>query len=367
MADKILVTRSSMPDFDQYVNTIRPLWDSCWLTNSGKYHQEFEARLKSLCQVDNLCLTVNGHLALELVIEAMDFPKGSEVITTPFTFTSTTNAIVRNGLEPVFCDIKESDFTIDESKIEELITDKTVAILPVHVYGNPCNVETIEAIAVKHGLAVIYDAAHAFGEVYKGRGIAAYGDASIFSFHATKVFNSIEGGAVCADDPAICDKINVLKNFGLEGEDVIGECGTNGKMNEFCAAFGLCNLGELEANIARRKTVVELYHTLLRDVKEIRLNTYCKDLVPNYAYLPAILDSGKDRDDLYRFLKDNDIYARKYFYPLTCDALYLKEVKAYDVDVARDISDRVLTLPLYADMTQDQVKRVCECILKYFN
>ena len=187
MDEKILVTRSSMPPFEEYVELIKPLWESHWLTNMGTYHEQLEKELVDYLGVDYLSLTVNGHTALEMAIQSMNFPEGSEVITTPFTFVSTTHAIIRNGLKPVFCDIKEDDFTIDENKIEDLITEKTVAIVPVHVYGNICNVEKIEEIAWKYDLKVIYDAAHAFGETYKGKGVGTFGDLSAFSFHATKV------------------------------------------------------------------------------------------------------------------------------------------------------------------------------------
>ena len=207
MSDKILVTRSSMPSYEEYCEAIKPLWDSRWLTNMGQFHKEFESRLKEYLDVPEVSLTVNGHMALELAIQSFDFPEGSEVITSPFTFISTTHAIVRNGLQPVFCDVKESDGTIDETKIEELITPKTVAILPIHVYGHLCNDDAIQKIAEKYGLKVIYDAAHAFGETYDGKGIANLGDVSAFSFHATKVFHSIEGGAVTCSDHRVYEKL----------------------------------------------------------------------------------------------------------------------------------------------------------------
>ncbi len=205
--EPIYVTRSSMPSYEEYVEAIKPLWDTRWLTNMGKYHKELEQSLKELLEVPEISLTVNGHMALELAIQAFGFAEGSEVITTPFTFISTTHAIVRNGLSPVFCDVKTSDGTIDESKIENLITEKTVAIVPVHVYGHVCNVEAIQRIADKYNLKVIYDAAHAFGVKYGGKGIGNYGDASVFSFHATKVFNTIEGGAVTFSDHKIYEKL----------------------------------------------------------------------------------------------------------------------------------------------------------------
>ena len=229
--NKINVTRSSMPPFEEYCEAIRPLWDSHWLTNMGEYHQELEHKLSKYLNVPKISLTVNGHMALELAIQAFGFPEGSEVITTPFTFISTTHAIVRNHLQPVFCDVKETDGTIDETKIEELITPKTVAILPVHVYGNICNVEAIDKIAHKYGLKVIYDAAHAFGEIYKGKGVGNFGDVSVFSFHATKVYNTIEGGAVVCKRQEMYDKLYNLKNFGIRGEELVVSIGANAKMN----------------------------------------------------------------------------------------------------------------------------------------
>ena len=213
--EKIFVTRSSMPPYEEYIEAIKPLWGSRWLTNMGRYHQELEEQLKEYLWVPQLSLMVNGHMALELTIQAMGFPEGAEVITTPFTFISTTHAIVRNRLKPVFCDVKSEDGTIDETKIEELITENTVAIIPVHVYGNICNVEAIQKIADKYGLKVIYDAAHAFGVTYKGKGIGNFGDASVFSFHATKVFNTIEGGAAAFSEHRLYERLYDLKIFGI--------------------------------------------------------------------------------------------------------------------------------------------------------
>ena len=266
-----MVTQSSMPPYEEYIEAIKPLWESHWLTNMGEYHQKLEKELKEYLDVQELSLMVNGHMALELVIQSFGFPAGAEIITTPFTFISTTHAIVRNGLKPVFCDIKLNDGTIDETKIESLITDKTVAILPVHVYGNVCNVEEIQRIADKHGLKVIYDAAHAFGVRYKGNGIGSYGDASVFSFHATKVFNTIEGGAVTFSEHSIYERLYNLKNFGIQGEELVTAVGANAKMNEFCAIMGLCNLNYIDYAIAERKVRYEKYKELLKEKKGIRL------------------------------------------------------------------------------------------------
>lgn len=365
MDDKILVTRSSMPSFDEYAEMIKPLWDSHWLTNMGTYHEQLEQRLTEYLGVDKLSLTVNGHMALELAIQSMNFPKGSEVITTPFTFISTTHAIIRNGLKPVFCDIKEEDYTIDENKIEDLITEKTVAIVAVHVYGNPCNVEKIEEIAFKYDLKVIYDAAHAFGETWKGNPIGTYGDVSTFSFHATKVYNTIEGGAVCCHTKEQYDKLYNLKNFGIRSEELVVSVGANAKMNEFQAAMGLCNLKYVSENIAKRKTWVERYQEQLKDISQITLNVYKEGLEPNYAYMPVLMQDKKMRDDLYDALREENIYSRKYFYPITADAAcFRNRYKNEPLSVARNCADRILVLPLYADMELDTVDRIAEQIKK---
>ena len=257
MDNKILVTRSSMPSVDEYIEEIRPIWDSHWLTNMGPEHKNLQAELQQYMGVENVELLTNGHMALELSLQAMNLQ--GEVITTPFTFASTTHAIVRNGLEPVFCDIDPVTYTMDVTKLERLITDRTCAIVPVHVYGNVCNIEEIERLAHKYELKVLYDAAHTFGETYKGQGIGNFGDASCFSFHATKVFNTIEGGAVCYKDPELGRKLYELKNFGIHGPEEVDAVGANAKMNEFCAAMGLCNLRHVDEEIAKRKAVVERY------------------------------------------------------------------------------------------------------------
>ena len=236
----INVTKSSMPLYEEYCMEIKEIWDTHWLTNMGAKHTQLQMELQKYLGVKHIELMVNGHMSLELALQALDLH--GEVITTPFTFASTTHAIVRNGLTPVFCDIDPNNYTIDVNQIERLITDKTCAILPVHVYGNICDIEAINNIAHKYNLKVIYDAAHAFGETYKGVGIGNYGDASCFSFHATKVFNSIEGGAVCYKDSHLESVLYDLKNFGIHGLEDVRVVGANAKMNEFCAAMGLCNL-----------------------------------------------------------------------------------------------------------------------------
>ena len=368
MAEHINVTRSSMPGFEEYCNEIRELWDSRWLTNMGIKHRQLEKELNDYLQVPHTLLYTNGHLALEQVIRAMDFPAGAEVITTPFTFASTTHAIANNGLVPVFCDVNEKDYTMDVDKIEALITDKTVAIVPVHVYGNLCNVAGIQAIADKHGLKVIYDAAHAFGASYKGISSANFGDASMFSFHATKVFNTIEGGAVCFREEGLEEKLNQIKNFGLAGQEECTYIGGNAKMSEFQAAMGLCNLRHLDGEIAKRKAVVERYRERLSGVPGLRLCPEQENVTSNYAYFPVVFDGYKEsRDEIFAKLGEEGITARKYFFPLTNDfACYRSFPTAggEKTPVAKYIAHRVLTLPLYADLSPEDVDRICDIILK---
>ena len=361
---KINVTRSSMPSFDAYCKEIRELWDSRWLTNMGSKHQQLEAELKTYLNIPHITLFANGHLALETALEAFEFPKGGEVITTPFTFASTTHAIVRSGLQPVFCDVNPADYTMDVAKIEGLITEKTVAIVPVHVYGNLCDVDAIGAIAKRHGLKVIYDAAHAFGVTRNGVSAAAFGDASMFSFHATKVFHTIEGGAVSYKEESLQQKLNEWKNFGIRDGKTVVYAGGNGKMNEFAAAMGLCNLRMLEGEIGKRKQAAERYRERLENVPGIRLCKLQEGVKSNYAYFPVVFDGYKEtRDEIQEKLAKEDIMARKYFYPLT------NSFDCYDFDpeetpVANYIAQRVLTLPLYADLTAEDVDRICDVILK---
>ena len=364
---QILVTRSSMPTFEEYCEEIRGLWESHWLTNMGAKHQQLQAELEQRLGVPHVTLYTNGHLALENILEAMNLPKGSEVITTPFTFASTTHAIVRNGLVPVFCDVNDRDYTMDVTKIEPLITDRTVAIVPVHVYGNLCDVEAIDQIAKKYGLKVIYDAAHAFGVTYKGVSSACFGDASMFSFHATKVFNTIEGGAICFRDDALVQPLNDLKNFGIHGPEEVQYAGGNAKMNEFQAAMGICNLRHLDEEIAKRKAVVEHYRKRLSGIDGVRLCPVQEQVESNYAYFPVVFDKYKyTRDEIYEKLRAHDITARKYFYPLTNSFACYRDLPTAGVEktpVAQHLAMRVLTLPLYAELSLEDVDRVCDIIL----
>lgn len=361
---KIYVTRPSMPTIEEYITEIESLWESHQLTNMGEKHQKLESALKRYLGVKNVSLFVNGHMALELGIQALDL-KG-EVITTPFTFISTIHAIVRNGLKPVFCDINENDYTINVEQLENLITDKTSAIIPVHVYGNICEVDKLGEIAEKYHLKLFYDAAHAFGETVRGQGIGTFGDASMFSFHATKVFNTIEGGAVCFSKSQLYTKLYQLKNFGIRNEETIDEIGANAKMNEFQAAMGLCNLRHIDEEIEKRRRVFERYQTLLQGIEGVKLSRENPDIKRNYAYYPVIFDEnilGITRDDIYQELFRQNIVSRKYFYPpaneVKCIIDLFGEQKT---PIAARISRQVLTLPIYAELSLEQVDNICNII-----
>ncbi len=363
--EKILVTRSSMPELDEYINEIKEMWDTHWLTNMGPKHRKLQEELRDFMGVENVELFTNGHMAIELTLQAMNLR--GEVITTPFTFASTTHAIVRNGLEPVFCDIDPVTFTMDAKMMESLITERTSAILPVHVYGNVCNIEEIESIARKYGLKVIYDACHTFGETYKGKSVGCFGDASCFSFHATKVFNTIEGGAVVFHDKKLGDALYDLKNFGIHGPEVVSAVGANAKMNEFCAAMGLCNLRHVRDEIYKRKEVAARYRSHLEGIEGIQLNAVQPDVESNYAYFPVIFDErlfGADRDQVYDALAEQDIHTRKYFYPLTNTySAFHGKYNALETPIALQISKRVLTLPMYADLALEDVDKICDIII----
>lgn len=364
MSDRILVTRSSMPEFEEYCEEIRPLWESHWLTNMGVEHKKLESELKERLGTPNVCLFTNGHNALECILEALDLR--GEVITTPFSFASTTHAISRKGLTPVFADVRESDCTLDPECIERMITPRTCAIVPVHVYGNLCDVDAIQEIADRHSLKVIYDAAHAFGVERNGVSAAAFGDASMFSFHATKVFNTIEGGAVCFKDPCLYDTLNQWKNFGITGPEDVEYVGGNAKMNEFCAAMGVCNLRHLDDEIAKRKVVAERYWDRLEGLQGVRIFRPADGVKANYAYLPVIFDPSKfgaTRDDVFDALDAAGVGARKYFYPLINDFACYRSVYSSDrTPVAQKLASQVLTVPMFADLALEDVNRICDVI-----
>ena len=364
MDSRILVTRSSMPSLEEYVEEIKPLWESHWLTNMGVEHKKLEAALKERLKVENVALFTNGHNALECILEALDLR--GEVITTPYTFASTTHAIVRKSLTPVFADVKPDDYTIDPESVERLITPRTCAIVPVHVYGNLCDVDTIQRIADEHGLKVVYDAAHAFGVERGGVSAAAFGDASMFSFHATKVFNTVEGGAVCFKDPALYPVLNQWKNFGITSPEDVEYVGGNAKMNEFCAAMGVCNLRHLDGEIAKRGKVEERYRERLAGVRGVRLVDPQPGVRPNHAYMPVVFGDafGATRDEVFDALDRAGIGARKYFYPLVTDYACYRSVYSSDrTPVAKDVASRVLTLPMYADLALGDVDRICDVVL----
>ena len=364
---KINVTAPLMPSFDSYVEKLKKIWDSRWLTNNGQMYaqlkEELEARLG--CEVE---LFVNGHMALDIAVKALDLH--GEIITTPFTFASTTHALTMNGCTPVFCDIEPDTYTMDPDKIESLITDKTCAIVPVHVYGRVCDLERIESIAAKHGLKVIYDAAHAFGVTVNGKSIANFGDISMFSFHATKVFNTIEGGALAYRDKSLAQKFRNLRNFGIEGEERVTAIGLNAKMNEFCAAMGICNLELVDDAIARRAEIVAQYLKILNQMPGIRTLNYdamrAKNINYNYAYMPIEVDpeaAGYTRNELHDFLLKKEIGTRKYFYPLIPDCeCYHEKYKTIQLPVAKRVAEQILTLPLASSMTDEDVQLVCSAL-----
>ena len=368
--EEIFVTRSSMPSYEEYIEAIKPLWESRWLTNMGEYHRRLESELSDYLRVPEISLTVNGHMALELAIQSFNFPKDGEIITTPFTFISTTHAVIRNGLTPVFCDIKE-DGTIDASKIENLITEKTVAILPVHVYGNICEVEKIAEIADRYGLKVIYDAAHAFGELKDEMGVGCFGDVSVFSFHATKVYNTIEGGAVVCNEHSRYETLYNLKNFGIRGEELVVSVGANAKMNEFSAIMGLCNLKHIDSAIDKRKQCHDQYCSLLDNLSGLRILTEIdnNNIKRNYAYFPIAIESidpakaAEKRNAIFEALGDHHIHARKYFYPITADQACFKNKYRNDkIELARDLSNRVLALPIYEDLPEAKIEEIAKII-----
>lgn len=372
MSDRILVTRSSMPTLDEYVEEIAPLWESHWLTNMGVKHKKLEAMLKERLGVGNLALFTNGHNALECILEAMALPASGEVITTPFTFASTTHAIVRKGLTPVFADVMPGNLTLDPESIEKMITPRTCAIVPVHVYGNLCDVDAIREIADRHGLRVIYDAAHAFGVERECAGgewksAAAFGDASMFSFHATKVFNTVEGGCVCFKDERLYPLLNQWKNFGITGPEDVEYVGGNAKMNELCAAMGVCNLRHLDGEIEKRRKVAERYWERLEGAPGVTTFKPGEGVRHNYAYLPVLFDSqvfGATRDDVFDALDAVGVGARKYFYPLVSDFACYRSVYTSDrTPVAKKAAAQVLTLPMYADLALVDVDRICDAVL----
>ncbi|MBO4742693.1 MAG: DegT/DnrJ/EryC1/StrS family aminotransferase [Bacteroidales bacterium] len=356
---KTFVTRTSLPPFEEYCEQIRPLWESHMLTNMGQQHAEFTASLEQMlgCRVT---LFSHGHLALEAVLRSLDLRPGCQIVTSPFTFVSTVHAIVRLGFEPVFCDVLECDGTMDPAALERLMGHDVGAILPVHVYGNVCDVDAIGDIARRWHVPVVYDAAHAFGVNYRGKSVVQYGDASVLSFHATKVFSTVEGGAVCCGEGPMVQALKDERNFGIRDEQVCAAPGGNGKMNELQAAMGICNLRHFPEALAKRRALAELYMTRLDG--SVSFFTQRDGADGNCSYMPVLLESARRRDALADALDREGIHARKYFWPLACDALCYKQLPA-DVPVARNLSERVLALPLYEELKEEEVERICRVVL----
>ncbi|MGC3954902.1 MAG: DegT/DnrJ/EryC1/StrS family aminotransferase [Propionicimonas sp.] len=363
--EPIYVTRPTLPPLEEYVAHLEDIWAARYLTNAGPKHQALAKQLAAYLQVPNLVLFANGHLALEAALQTLGIT--GEVITTPFTFVSTTLAIVRSGATPVFCDIDPTTYVMDPDLIESLITPRTEAILPVHVYGNLCDDERIAAIARKHGLKLIYDAAHTFGVSRNGVTSGQLGDISMFSLHATKVFNSIEGGVLTFGDEALARPLRSWRQFGQLGSEDAELVGTNAKLTEFAAAMGLCNLPYVDDTIAARREVAERYRHNLSEVAGITLNPEAPGVRQNYAYFPVLFDPeafGRDRDEVAATLARHDVYARRYFHPLTSQmSAFAGRYPAEETPIAGAVAERVLTLPLYPDLPLSQVDRICDIIL----
>ncbi len=360
---KIFVTSPLLPDIEDVYSEIREIFDSKWLTNMGEKHKNLELALKNELKVKNLSLFNNGTIALVTAIKALNLPYGSEIITTPFTFAATPHSIVWNGLKPVFCDIEPNTMTIDPNKIEELITPNTSAILGVHVYGFPCDVEAIQKIADRHGLKVIYDAAHCFSTEINGRGIGTFGDISAFSFHATKLFNTIEGGALTYNNDSLDRKIYNLRNFGIRNEEVVEEVGINGKMNEFQAAFGLLNLKIYRKEQEKRQKLKELYDNELSKIKGIRIPKMPDNVTNSYQYYPIIIEDDYpiSRNEINDRFKEENIYTRKYFYPACSDYDCYKNdlsVKLANLPVTNDLKNKVLCLPYYGSLEKETAEYI---------
>lgn len=353
----IPVTKSYLPSIDKYKAYIDSIYESAWLTNNGALVQELEKRLKEYLGVKHIILVANGSLALQLSYKALDL--AGEVITTPFSFVATTSTLTWEGLDPVFADIDPKSFNIDPNKIEEQISDRTSAIVPVHVFGNPCDVESIADIANKHNLKVIYDAAHAFGTQFKEQSVLNYGDISTLSFHATKLFHTIEGGAIITNDDDIADRIRLLMNFGITGPTSINSIGTNAKMNEFEAAMGLCVLDEIEAIQSGRQAVWGAYEKAFLN-SQLRLQQWNSESLNNCAYAPVVFPSEQALLKAEQALKDNDILPRRYFYPSLDTLPYLDNRQV--CKESRELSSRILCLPIYPNLSETEVLRIIDII-----
>lgn len=368
--DKLItVTSPLLPDLKEFEKMLEDIWNRKWLTNNGHYHKELEKALAEYLGVEYISLFTNGTLPLITALQSLGLRDG-EIITTPYSFVATTHSIWWNGLTPVFVDIDPVTGNIDPEKIESAVTSKTVAIMPVHVYGTPCNTKRIKEIADKYNLKVIYDAAHAFGVKVNGKSILEEGDISTLSFHATKVYNTVEGGALICHSAEMKKKIDQLKNFGFTGEITVEAPGINSKMDEIRSAYGLLNLMQVDSAIESRKKIAEKYKSVLRDVNGIRFLEDIEGVKHNYSYFPIFVDEseyGMTRDELYAKMKEKNILGRRYFYPLITEFDPYKNypsATAENLFVAKKMADEVICLPMYAFMEDEDVERVISVIRK---
>lgn len=362
----IYVTQPFLPNLEDFCTGLKEIWDNKWLTNNGPVLQRYTKEISEYLGTDNVCLFNNGTLALQIGLQGMGI--SGEVITTPFTFVATTHALYWNKIRPVFVDIEPDYYTLDPEKVEAAITPWTTAILAVHVYGHPCQLDALTDIARRHNLKLIYDAAHAFGVKVNGTSIANFGDMSMFSFHATKLYHSIEGGLLTFNDPGMKQTFDYLKNFGFKNETEVVMPGTNAKMNEFQALMGEMVLQHIPEIISKRKRIYLLYHELLRKVSGVRLPKALPDGVAyNYAYMPIEVDEnefGINRDQLYETLKYYNIFARRYFYPLLNDFACYQSIAINDpLTTARKVATQIMTLPIFTDLTESDVERICQIIM----
>jgi len=363
----IYVTRPFLPPLDKFCDGLKKIWENHWLTNNGPILKRYTRELENYFETDNVCLFNNGTLALQIGLQGMGIT--GEVITTPFTFVATTHVLYWNKIRPVFVDIEPDYYTLDPEKVEAAITPWTTAILAVHVFGYPCKLNALADIAQRHNLRLIYDAAHAFGVTVGDKSIAHFGDMSMFSFHATKLYHSIEGGMLTFKDSGVKKTFDYLKNFGFENEVEVVMPGTNAKMNEMQALMGSMVLGSVDAQIEKSRQITALYREKLKDIRGIRfVPELPKDVRYNFAYMPIEVNEqefGMSRDVLYEKLKKYNVYSRRYFYPLICDFACYRSVAVKDpLTVARIVASRILTLPIYYDLSSYDVKRICEIIIE---
>lgn len=364
----IFVTQPFLPPLEEFNEYLKKIWENKHLTNGGPFHEQFEKELAEYLGVKYISLFANGTLALITALQSLKIT--GEVITTPYSFVATTHSLWWNGIKPVFVDIEPEYLNLDPDKIEAAITPQTTAILPVHVYGNPCQVDKIEKIADTYGLKVIYDAAHTFGAKLNGKSISDFGDLSVLSFHATKVFTTFEGGAIVSHDEKTKKRIDYLKNFGFADETVVVAPGINAKMNEVAAAFGLLQLKYVDGLIRKRIEIAETYRNNLRNVKGIRFLNIDPDISPNYPYLPIFIDEvefGKSRDQVYAILKSNDINTRRYFYPLISQFPTYKGLPSAmpgHLPVSEKMTQKVLCLPIYPNLDITEVNSISNIIIQ---